>query len=175
MTSWSTMALRRQSRVSPSKMRTPTAVGGLLPAGKASTTTRITYNQSRRRFCPTEETNSKRTSIKYASYYSSFWRINDQLAAPFCRSVIERKSGQTLVIDHGGSTGHLRACPFLGTWRAVLYGEVLVWAPAGDDFECFWQIHNPNIIFQDRLRDLRTGVPDFGRGGDGDEASPAKV
>ena len=31
-----------------------------------------------------------------------------------------------MVFDSGGSTGRLHACPFLGTWRAPLYGEVIV-------------------------------------------------
>ena len=77
--------------LSPLEMHTPRAAGGLLPAGKASTTTRITFYQPRLRFCPTEETKSERTSIQYASYYSSFWRINNLLAGPSCRRVIETK------------------------------------------------------------------------------------
>ena len=108
--------------LSPAEMRTLTAAGGLLPTGKASTATRTTYHQLRLRFCPTEETNSERTSIQYTSYYSScFWGINNQLPSFWWR-VIETKSRQTLVFDPGGSTGHLRACPFLGTWRALLCG-----------------------------------------------------
>ena len=92
-------------------MRTPTAAGG--------------FHQPHRRFCPTEETNS-RTSTQYASYYSTFWRISKLLAAPSCRRVIETKSRQTRVFDLGGSTGHLRACSFWGMWRALLCGEVFV-------------------------------------------------
>ena len=46
------------------------------------------------------------------------------------------------MFDPGGSTDRLRACPFLGTWRALLCGEVLVWAPGGDDLKCFWQMHD---------------------------------
>ena len=38
----------------------------LLPAGKASTTMRITYDQPHLRFCSTQETNSRRASIQYA-------------------------------------------------------------------------------------------------------------
>ena len=30
------------------------------------------------------------------------------------------------MLDSGGSTGRLRACPFLGTWHALLYGELFV-------------------------------------------------
>ena len=30
---------------------------------------------------------------------------------------------QTLMFDPGGSTDRLRACPCLGTWRALLCGE----------------------------------------------------
>ena len=61
-----------KSCLSPVEMRTLTAASGVLPAGKASTTTRITYHQPGRWFCATKDTNSKRTSIQYASYYSSF-------------------------------------------------------------------------------------------------------
>ena len=70
-------------------------------------------------FCPTEETNL-RASTLYASYYSSYflWIINHQ--ASFWPRAIETKSGQNLVFDPGGSTGLLRACPFSGTWRALL-------------------------------------------------------
>ena len=35
------------------------------------------------------------------------------------------------MFDSGGSTGHLRACPFLGTWRALFCGELFVWALDG--------------------------------------------
>ena len=58
--------------LSPVEMRTLTAAGGSLPAGKASTATITTYYQPRLWFCPTEETKSKRTSIQYASYNMSF-------------------------------------------------------------------------------------------------------
>ena len=30
------------------------------------------------------------------------------------------------MFDRGGSTGHLLACPFLVTWRALLCGEVFI-------------------------------------------------
>ena len=111
--------------LSPAELRTLTAADGLLPTGKDSTTERITYHQPRLRFCPAEETISERTSTQYVSYYSSFWRINNQLF-PFWRRVIETKSRQTLVFDPGGFTGRLRACPFLGTWRALLCEELFV-------------------------------------------------
>ena len=114
--------------LSPVEMRTRTAAGGLLAAGKVSTATRITFYQPRLRFCPTEETNSERTSIQYASYYSSFWRIKNQLP-PFWRRVIETESRQTLVFDSGGSTGRLRASPFMETWRALFCGDLFVRVP----------------------------------------------
>ena len=47
-------------------------------------------------------------------------------AAPTCRRVIETKSGQNLMFDPGAFTGRLHACPFLGTWRALLCREVIV-------------------------------------------------
>ena len=52
-----------KSSLLPLVMPSPTAAGGLLPAGKASTTTSITFYQPRLRLCPTEETSSDRTSI----------------------------------------------------------------------------------------------------------------
>ena len=81
------------------------------------------------RFCPTEETNSGTTSIQYTTY-SDFWKMK----------VLKTKSRQTLVVDPGGSTGRLRACPFLGACRALLCGEVFVWAPDGTrGWSIFWQ------------------------------------
>ena len=47
-------AVAPKSYLSPLEMGSPTAASGLVPAGKASTTTRITFYQPRLRFCPTE-------------------------------------------------------------------------------------------------------------------------
>ena len=52
-----------KSCLSPLEMRSLTAAGGLLPAGKTSPIMRIKLHQPRLRFCPTEETNSERTSL----------------------------------------------------------------------------------------------------------------
>ena len=57
--------------LSPVEMRTLTAAGGLLPAGKASTATKIIFYQPPFWFCPTKEINS-RTTIQYAMNCSSF-------------------------------------------------------------------------------------------------------
>ena len=112
------------------EIRSPTATGGLLPTGEASTATRTTSNEPLLRFYATEEMNpeedSKKeklwTSIPSACYDSSFWRL---LAAPYCRRIVETKSRQNRTFDPGGSQGHLRACPFLGSWRALVCGEVI--------------------------------------------------
>ena len=45
---------------------------------------------------------------------------------------------QNTTFDPGGSQGRLRACPFLGSWRALLCVEVHV--RAGLDFSVFWRI-----------------------------------
>ena len=107
----------------PLEMRSPTAAGGLFPTGKTTTATWTTLDQPTIWFCLAGEKKT-RTSTLSASYYSSFWRIN-LLTAPSCRRVIETKSGQNLIFDPGGSEGRLRACPVLGTWRALLCGEVM--------------------------------------------------
>ena len=50
-----------KSCVSPLEMSSPTAAGGLLPAGEDRIATRTTLNQRPLRLCSTEETNSKKT------------------------------------------------------------------------------------------------------------------
>ena len=84
--------------LSPAEMRTPTAAGGLLPAGAASSATRTNFYQPSLWFCPTEEINL-RTSVQYATMYRSFWKLE----------VLQTTASQTLVFDPSGSTGHLRA------------------------------------------------------------------
>ena len=111
-----------KSCLSPLKMRTTTAAGGLLPPGEISTATRTTFDHSTFWFCQTEEIILK-TLVLSASHDNSFWR--KLFVAPSCRRVIETKSGPNRMFDPGGSKGRLRACPFLGTWRALLCGEVM--------------------------------------------------
>ena len=111
------------------EMRSPTAAGGLVPTGEASAATETTSNEPLLRFYATEEMNpeedskmeNSRTSTLYASYdSSSFWRL---LAAPYCRRVVENKSRQNRTFDPGGSQGHLRTHPCLGSWRALVCGD----------------------------------------------------
>ena len=109
------------------EMRLSTAAGGLFPTGEASTASETTLNEPPFRLFPTEETdlepNCKKTSTPHASFdSSSFWRL---LAAPYCRRVVDTKSRQNRTFDPGGSRGHLRTCPFFGSWRALVCGEVL--------------------------------------------------
>ena len=114
------------------EMRSPSAAGGLLPAGDTSTATETTVNEPPLRLYATEETNPKektlRTSTSSASYDSSFWKL---LAAPSCLRVIETKPMQNRTFDPGGSQGRLRACRVLGSWRALLCGEVIRAGAAG--------------------------------------------
>ena len=101
------------------EMRSPTAAGGLVPTGEASTASETTSNEPLLRFYETEEMNPEEDSkmknswtlTLYASYdSSSFWRL---LAAPYCYRVVETKSMQNRTFDLGGSQGHLRACPLM--------------------------------------------------------------
>ena len=123
------------------EMRTTTAAGGLVPTGKTSTATETNFNQPPLRFCSTEETNlkanCKKTSSPYVSYDSSPFQDSNLLAAPYCRRVVETKSRQNRTSDPGGLQGHLRACPFLGSWRALGCGEVIRAAAAGDELQRF--------------------------------------
>ena len=111
------------------EVRSSTAAGGLVPTGEASTASDTTLNKPPLRFCPTEETdlepNCKKASTPYALYdSSSVFQERNLSATPYCRRVVDTKSGQNRTFDTGGSQGHLRACPFLGSWRALVCGEV---------------------------------------------------
>ena len=114
------------------EMRTTTAAGGLVLTGKTSTATEANFNQPPVRFYSTEETgseaNCKKGLTPSASYDNSFWKL---LAAPYCRRVVEKKSRQNRTFDPGGLRGHPRACPFLGSWRALVCGEVIRAEAAG--------------------------------------------
>ena len=84
----------------------------------------MTVHQLSLRFYPTEEI-YLRTSIQYASYNSTFWKINNQ-QAPFWPRAVKTKSEHNMVFNPGGSTGRLRACSFLGTCRALLCRDIFV-------------------------------------------------
>ena len=121
-----------QSCLPSMEMRPSTAAGGLVPTGEASNASETTFNQPPLRFCSTEKTDLEAknswTSVPSASYNSSSFRRLS--ATPYCRRVVDTKSGQNRTFDPGGSRGHLRACPFLGPWRALVCDKDL-WAGAG--------------------------------------------
>ena len=114
----------------PMEMCSSTAAGGLVPTGEASRVSETTSNEPLLRFYETEEMNSEGDSTMEDSWTltpsatydsSSFWRL---FAAPYCYRVVETKSRQNRIFDPGGSRGHLHACPFLRSWRALVCGEV---------------------------------------------------
>ena len=132
-----------QSCLPSLEMRSPTAAGGFVSTGKASTSKRTNFNQPPLRFCSTKETDlkasCKKTSIPSASYdSSSVFHERNLLATPYCRRVVDTKSRQNRTIDAGGSQGHLRACPFLGSWHALVCGEVVRAGAAGDELQRFF-------------------------------------
>ena len=84
------------------------AAGGLLPAGTASTTMRTIFlpTPRLRSFCLAKMRTSQ-TNFK-------------QVARPYWRKAIEKKSRQTLVFDPGGCTSRLHDCPFPEGRQALL-------------------------------------------------------
>ena len=99
--------------------RTSTAAGGFVSTGDTSKASETTLDEPLLRFCLTEEPDPKaensRTSIPSASYDSSSdFEERNLSAPPYCRRVVDTKSGQNRTFDPGGSRGHLRACPFWG-------------------------------------------------------------
>ena len=115
-----------------------TAAGGLLPTGEPSIATRTTVNQPPLRLYSIEEAKSTKTPTPYVSYDSIFFQMNNVPAAPFCRRVIEKIGCLMLVVQ-----GRLYACPFLGSWRALLCGEVHV--RAGWGCNVFWRIDDSGL------------------------------
>ena len=110
--------------------RSPTAAGGLVSTSDAFTAKETNFNQPPLRFCSTKETDLEAkkswTSAPSASYdSSSVFQERNLSATPYCLRVIDTKSRQNRTFDPGGSRGHLRACPFLGSWRALVCGEVI--------------------------------------------------
>ena len=95
-------AVAPRSCISPLEMGTPTAAGGLLPVGITSAATRTTLGQPPLWFCPTEETNLK-TSVQYASYYSSFWRINPLLAKGHLNKIRAKIGVRSRRVDRSSS------------------------------------------------------------------------
>ena len=112
-------------------IRSPIATRGLLPAGETSTVIKMTFNQPPLWLYLAEETNFKKSLTPYVSYDSSFFQKSNLPAAPSCWRDIETKSGQNRTFDPGGFQGRLRACPLMGTWRALLCGEVMRVGEAG--------------------------------------------
>ena len=134
-----------ESCLSSLEMRSSTAAGGLVPTGEASKAKETNFNQPPLRLCSTEETdhleaNCKKswTSVPSASYDSnSVFQERNLSATPYCRRVVDKKSRQNRTFDPSGSRGHLRACPFLGSWRALVCGEVIRAGAAGDELQRF--------------------------------------
>ena len=126
------------------EMRSLIAAGGLVSSGEASTASDTTSNEPLVWFYEIEEMNQEADSkmedswalTPSASYDScSFWRL---FAAPYCYRVVETKSRQNRTFDPGGSRGHLCACPFLVSWRALVCGEVIRAGAAGDEQQRFF-------------------------------------
>ena len=114
------------------EMRSSTSAGGLVPTGEASTATETNFKPPLR-FYTTEETDSEAnpkktktsTSTPHVSYNSNVFQGSNPPPAPFCRRVVDTKSRQNRTFGPNGSQGHPRACPFLGSWRALICGEVI--------------------------------------------------
>ena len=127
-----------KSCILPLEMHTTSVAGGLLPTSKTSTATKPAFNQPPLRLYSTKETNLWTPVLSVPCDSSFFWK-NNLPAAPSCRRAIETKSGQNRMFDPGGSQGRLRACPFLGTWRALLFSEIMRVGAAGDNLQRFFK------------------------------------
>ena len=97
--------------LSPVEMRTPTATGGLLPAGIASSAMIIIFSRPLLSWTLGEEAKGRTTRTN-----------NKQLAPPYWRKVIQTSTRKTLMFDPGGCTGRLRSCSFLGGRHALRIG-----------------------------------------------------
>ena len=102
-----------KSCLSPSEMCSPTAADGSLPTGEISTTTKTTFDYPTLWFCLIEVLNFV-SSILYVSYFSK---------APSGRGSAKQNQGK-IGCSILAVLSRLRVCPLLGTWRALLCGEV---------------------------------------------------
>ena len=125
------------------EMRSSTAAGGLVFTGEASTAKEINFIQPPLWFFSTEETNLEANnlciSVPPASHdSSSVFQERNLSATPYCRRVVDTKSMQNRTFDPGGLQGHLRACPFLGPWRALVCVKILRAGAAGEELQRFF-------------------------------------
>ena len=104
-----------RSCLSPVEMHMLLTAGGLLPVDTVPTAMRTIVFQSPPSWALGEETKERTSQTG-----------SNQLPPPFWRRIIQTKQNKTPVFDPGGSTDRLRACPFLGGRRALLWGEVFV-------------------------------------------------
>ena len=102
-----------KSCLPPLEMRATSAAGGLVHTGKTFTATETTSNEPLLRLYPVEESNFENGSV---------FQKSNLPAGPYCRRVVETKSRQNRTFDSGGSQGHLRACPFVESRRALVCG-----------------------------------------------------
>ena len=131
------------SALSCKDARSPTAAGGLVPTGEASTATETNSNQPPLRFCSTKgtdlEARNSWTSVPSASYdSSSVFQERNLSATPYYRRIVGIKSRQNRPFDPGRSQRHLRACPCLGPWRALACGEGIRAGAAGDKLQRYF-------------------------------------
>ena len=117
------------------EMRSSTAAGGLVPTGETSTATETTVNKPLLQSYSSEEENSKNKNYGLQPHTSRTTAVPSRrvtcLLLPYCRWVVETKYRQNRTFDPGGSQGHPRACPFWGSWRALVCGEVIRAGAAG--------------------------------------------
>ena len=92
--------------------------GSLMPVSIVSTTMRAIFLPPLFPWSLDKETKERTDQTKF-----------DQLTPPSWRKVIQTKLRQNLMLDLGGCTGRLRACPFLEGRSALLRGG-FVWDAA---------------------------------------------
>ena len=112
-----------KSCLPPLEMRSSTAAGGLLPTCEASIVTRNTFNQPPLRLYSTEETILRRHQPKTSHTTAASGGITYLLSTP--PGGLPRKNPCIIGCSILAVLGRLRACPLLGTWRALLCGEVM--------------------------------------------------
>ena len=89
----------------------PSAAGGLLPAGPASTAMRAIFPRPLFSWGLGKKTKERTDQLNF-----------NQFARPSRRITIQTKSRQNLVFDPCGYSDYLRGCPFLAERRALLGG-----------------------------------------------------
>ena len=129
------------------EMHLPTAAGDLVPTGETPTATKTTYNETLLPLYATEETNPKEKKLRTSIHPPRTTAASENCLLPPPAWGLSKQNRCKIWRS-------IHACPGLGSWRALLCGEVMRAGAAGRDCSGFWRIDDSGL---ESLQESRTG------------------